>query len=102
MLGHIFEPRTLAALRGGGEVAVPGLIDLSNPVLDFTAMIAKQASVRGVAVGSVRMHRDLAAFLQEHGVHPVIERTVPFSDLPDAYRAHASTGVFGKTAITVR
>jgi D-arabinose 1-dehydrogenase-like Zn-dependent alcohol dehydrogenase len=71
-------PESLAALRGSGEVAIPGLIDLTNPRLDFMDMIAKQASVRGVAVGSVAMHHDLAAFVQERVVHPVIERSVAF------------------------
>jgi NADPH:quinone reductase-like Zn-dependent oxidoreductase len=71
-------------------------------VLDIMTMIGKQASVRGVAVGSVRMHRDLAAFVQEHQIRPVIERRVPFADLPAAYRGQPSGGVFGKTVIVVR
>ena len=101
-VGPGMVPESLAALRGGGEVAVPGLIDLTNPVLDFMGMIAKQASVRGVAVGSAGMHRDLAAFVQKHGIHPVIERTVAFADLPEAYRGRSTAGVFGKTVIIVR
>jgi NADPH:quinone reductase-like Zn-dependent oxidoreductase len=65
-------------------------------------MIGRQASVRGVAVGSVRMHRDLGAFVEEYGIRPVIEQRIPFVDLPAAYRDQTSTGVFGKTVIIVR
>jgi NADPH:quinone reductase-like Zn-dependent oxidoreductase len=100
-VGPGMVPESLAALRSGGEVAVPGLIDLTSPVLDLMTMIGKQASVRGVAAGSVRMHRDLAVFVQEDGIHPVIERSVTFADLPKAYRTHADVGVFGKTVIVV-
>ena len=89
------------ALGSGGEVAVPGLLDLSSPTLDFTAVISKQVSIRGVAVGSAAMHRALAAFLQEHDLHPVIDTVTPFTDLPQAYRRQAAHGIFGKIVISV-
>ncbi|MEV7042549.1 NAD(P)-dependent alcohol dehydrogenase [Amycolatopsis sp. NPDC051061] len=100
-VGPGMVPESLAALRGSGEVTIPGLLDLTNPGLDFMEMIARQASIRGVAVGSAGMHRDLAAFVQERGIHPVIERSVAFADLPEAYRGHVTAGVFGKTVIVV-
>ena len=84
----------------GGVVAHVQLC-CAHLMCDFMEMIAKQASVRGVAVGSAAMHRDLAAVVQERGIHPVIERSVAFADLPEAYRSHVTAGVFGKTVIVV-
>ena len=43
----------------------------------------------------------VAAFVHEHGIHPVIERSVAFADLPQAYRGDATAGVFGKSVIIV-
>ena len=77
-VGPGLVPESLAALRGGGEVAVPGLIDLTNPVLDLSTMIG-----------------------EVHGIRPVIERSVTFAEFPGAYRNHACAGVFGKTVIVV-
>lgn len=87
------------ALRPGGEVATPGLRDMEMPELDPNALIGKQISLRGVAVGSVAMHRALAAFVAEHDIHPVIFRHIPFSEVPAAYEAQSAHGVFGKIVI---
>ena len=91
----------LAALSSGGEVAMLGLYDLTPPALDGLSMIGKQTTVRGVAVGSVAMHRALAAFMAQHQLHPVIGRRVPFSDLPQAYQLQGASDLFGKTVINV-
>lgn len=91
----------LAALRSGGEVATPGLYDLTPPALDGLSMIGKQTSVRGVAVGSVAMHRDLAAFMTQHDLHPIINHRVPFGELPQAYDLQGGSGLFGKIVINV-
>lgn len=90
----------LAALGGGGEVSVMGLRDFAPQPLDAMAMIGSQLSVRGVAVGSVTMHRDLSAFVAKHDIHPVIDRSLTFEQLPEAYDALATSGVFGKIVIT--
>lgn len=91
----------LAALRGGGEVAIPGLYDMAPSALDMGALISGQASVRGVAVGSGEMHRQLSAFVEQHDLHPVIDRIVPFDDLPAALTGHRSTPTFGTVVITL-
>lgn len=102
-VGPALVNECLAALRGSGEVAVPGLIDLTTaPTVDVLSMIAKQTSLRGVAVGSVQMHRDLAAFMAEHDLHPILSTTVPFEQIPDAYRAQSTGGLFGKVVINLR
>ena len=90
----------LGALEGGGEVAVLGLYDQNPPQLDMMALIGKQASVRGVAVGSGQMHRDLTAFIEKHSIKPIIDRSYPFDSLPDAFSEFGSRPVFGKVVIT--
>lgn len=100
ILGPGAVPECLQALAPGGEVAVPGLMDMSSPEINITDMIGKQTTIRGVAVGSAQMHRDLAAFMEEHNLHPIIDRTMDFRDLPDAYAAMSAPGIFGKIVLT--
>lgn len=99
-VGPALVNECLAAVGGSGEVAVPGLIDLMTaPAVDVLSMIGKQTSLRGVAVGSVQMHRDLATFMTENDLHPVIGSQVGFDQVPDAYRAQSASGSFGKVVI---
>lgn len=91
----------LAALAGGGDVAVVGLAETESPPLDAEAMIGRELLVRGVSVGSHRMHRDLVVAVQKHDIHPVIDRTFAFDDAPEAFRAQAGKGIFGKLVIEV-
>lgn len=89
----------LTALDGGGEVAVLGLSDFTPSVLDAMTLIGAQGSIRGVAVGSLRMHRDLAAFVAEHDIHPVVDAILDFEDLPLGFHKQADPSVFGKVVI---
>jgi len=91
----------IAAVAGSGEIAVLGLRDNDVPALDVWGLVGKQASVRGVAVGSVSMHQDLARFMAEHDLHPVIDRRFAFADLPAAYEAQGLRGIFGKVVVAL-
>lgn len=94
-------PECLEAVAAGGEIAVPGLLAMQSPPLDALALIGKQVSIRGVAVGSVAMHHELAAFVAEHELHPVIDARLPFDRLPEAYAALDREGLFGKVVVDV-
>lgn len=91
----------LPALAGGGEVAVVGLKEMESIPLDVNDLLARELVVRGVSVGSHRMHRDLVALVEREDLHPVIDRTFAFADAPEAYRAQAGSGIFGKLVIEV-
>ena len=98
-VGAAILPQALAALAPGGEVATLGLFEAAGPPLDGYALLGKQARVRGVAVGSEAMHRDLVSFVEAHDIHPVIDRRIDFLDAPVAYVAQAAAGLFGKVVI---
>lgn len=89
----------LPALAGGGEVAVLGLKETESVPLDPDAMLARELVVRGISVGSHRMHRDLVALVEREDLHPVIDRTFSFEDAPEAFRAQDGSGIFGKLVI---
>jgi NADPH:quinone reductase-like Zn-dependent oxidoreductase len=98
-VGAAILPHALAALAPGGEVATLGLFDVAGAPLDAYALLGKQARVRGVAVGSRAMHRDLVDFVEAHDLHPVIDRRIDFLNAPAAYDALTSAGLFGKVVI---
>lgn len=89
----------LSSLAPGGEVAVLGMYEMEPAPLDISKMLEGQRSLRGVSVGSNRMHRDLVAFLEEHDIHPVIDRRFSFEQAQDAFRAQGDHETFGKIVI---
>lgn len=90
--------QSMAALAPEGEVALIGVLaqgDAPNPA----ALMMTGGSVRGIFVGSVRMAKDLNAFVDQHAIRPPIGATFAFDDAAAAY-AHAwGAGSFGKTVI---
>lgn len=100
-VGPRFLGDYLAAVALRGEIAMLGLYETGPQPLDYFTLIGKLASVRGVAVGSGRMQRELLAFLADHSITPVIDTRIPFAALADAYRAMSGPDVFGKIVIDV-
>lgn len=89
----------LTTLATGGEVALLGLRDLEPVAVDVIPMLAKSAVLRGISVGSNRMHRDLVAFLEKHDTHPVVHRCFAFDEAPAAFVAQADRDILGKIVI---
>jgi NADPH:quinone reductase-like Zn-dependent oxidoreductase len=82
----------------GGEVALIGVLSRqgeANPM----ALMVKGASVRGIFVGSAAMARELNAFVDSHGLKPVVDRVFPFADAKAAYAYQSSAQLFGKVVI---
>ncbi len=92
--------QSLVALKPGGEVATMGLFTQGD-ALDPMQIMAKAVSVRGVAVGSAADQRELAAFIDAHGVKPPIGARFAFDDVRRAFEALQTSEVFGKIVITI-
>lgn len=88
------------AVGYNGEIAFIGVLSpegQSNP----RAMMFKGASLRGIFVGSRAMAVQLNAFIDAHGIKPVIDRTFAMESALDAYRYQSSPELFGKVVITL-
>jgi NADPH:quinone reductase-like Zn-dependent oxidoreductase len=66
------------------------------------ALMVKGASLRGIFVGSAAMARELNAFVDLHGVKPVIDRVFDFDHAKAAYAYQSSADLFGKVVIAHR
>ena len=91
--------QSIGALAAGGEVAFVGLFEMEGDPVDVMALMGKTASLRGIAVGSHQMHRDLVEAVERYDIHPVIGDRFAFADAKEAFRAQVSPDVFGKVVI---
>lgn len=92
--------QSIAALRTGGTVAVIGRV--TGPALaqlDPAELFQRSKRLVGLMVGSRAMAGDLARFVEERALRPVIDRVFPFAEAREAYRYLAAAQHFGKVAI---
>lgn len=90
--------RSIAATRVAGTVVLIGVLTGGevNPVM----VMRKSIRLQGLYVGPRRVFRDMNRAIEQHALRPVIHETFPFDRAPDAYRAMAAAGHFGKLVIT--
>jgi NADPH:quinone reductase-like Zn-dependent oxidoreductase len=90
--------RSIKSVRVGGHIALIGALDMAgefNPIPVFM----KGLRMQGIFVGSREMFEQMNAFISEHELRPVIDRTFEFDQLPDALAYMNSGSHFGKIAI---
>lgn len=92
--------QSIAAVGYCGEIAMIGVLTREGDTSPRGLMF-KGASIRGIFVGSKGMAQRLNAFVDAHGIKPVIDRTFPLDQAIEAYRYQASAGLFGKVVITL-
>ncbi len=103
---HVVEvggPGTLAqsieAVRVGGHISLIGVLTGAAGEVPTAALMAKQARLQGLIVGSQREQQDFVRALDASGIKPVVDRRFPLDQLADAFRLQMSEGHFGKIGI---
>lgn len=103
---HVVEvggPGTLAqsieAVRVGGHISLIGVLTGAAGEVPTAALMAKQARLQGLIVGSRREQQDFVRALDGADWRPVIDRRFALDDLADAFRYEESGGHFGKIGI---
>lgn len=92
--------QSLAAVGFNGEIALIGVLTRQGDTNPHGLMM-KGASIRGIFVGSAGMAGRLNAFIDAHGIKPVIGRTFAMEQAVDAYRYAQSPELFGKAVIAL-
>lgn len=90
--------QSIAAVGFNGEIALIGVLTREGDTNPHGLMM-KGASIRGIFVGSKAMALRLNAFIDAHGIKPVIGRTFAMEQGVDAYRYAQSPDLFGKAVI---
>ena len=92
--------QSIAAVGFGGEVALIGVLTREGDTSPHGLMI-KGASLRGIFVGSGAMAQALNAFIDAHGIKPVVDRVFPMAEAKAAFAYQASPELFGKVVIAL-
>lgn len=93
--------QSLDAVKIGGHVAMIGTLGGFEAKLPVIPMLARQIRVQGCLNGSWQDQTDLVAFLEQHQIRPVIDRSFPLHALADAFRYQESGAHFGKIVIEI-
>ena len=67
--------QSMAALAPGGEIAMIGVLAQGDPP-DPRGLMMTGGTLRGIFVGNVAMANELNAFIDKHGIKPVIGKTL--------------------------
>lgn len=92
--------RSINAAAAGGTVFVIGFVTGTTASADLFAIMTKELNVQGNTTGSVADLRDVARAIAASKIVPVVDKTFPIAETPQAYAYLAQGGQhFGKIAI---
>jgi NADPH:quinone reductase-like Zn-dependent oxidoreductase len=92
-------PQSITAVRTGGHIHLIGVLTGAGGDVPTAHLMAKQARLQGLIVGSRRQQNDMVRALEATGIKPVIDRTFPLEGLADAFRHEESGAHFGKIGV---
>jgi NADPH:quinone reductase-like Zn-dependent oxidoreductase len=91
--------RSINAVAPGGQIAQIGVLTGFGAQPNLLPLQFKNASINGICVGSVEQFQRLNRFMSEKQLHPVIDQSFGFEQVPEAYEHLRSAAHFGKLVI---
>ncbi|KAM7199188.1 zinc-containing alcohol dehydrogenase [Rhypophila sp. PSN 637] len=93
---------SIKAIKYEGVMSAIGLLGGEMPKESIMEPLLKVFTVRGVYVGSKDLMEDMATFVEEHDIHPVMEKKeFSLDQLREAYDYMWAAKHFGKMAINI-
>ncbi|MEU9833007.1 zinc-binding dehydrogenase [Streptosporangium sp. NPDC048047] len=99
-VGQATWDHSLKSLRPGGRIVVSGATSGAVPPADLNRVFFLQLSVVGSTMGTRDQLARLARFLEQTGVRPPIDRTLPLTDAAEGFAAMEKGDLFGKVVFT--
>jgi len=93
-------PQSIEAVRIGGHIALIGVLTGGAGEVPTAKLMARQASLRGLIVGSRRHQLEMIRAIEVNGLKPVIDREFPLEAIADAFRHQEGGRHFGKICLT--
>jgi NADPH:quinone reductase-like Zn-dependent oxidoreductase len=100
-VGQATWAHSLKALRPGGRIVISGATSGAVPPADLTRVFFLQLSVVGSTMGSRDQLVRLSRFLEQTGVRPLVDRTLPLASAREGFAAMIDGDLFGKIVFTV-
>jgi NADPH:quinone reductase-like Zn-dependent oxidoreductase len=92
--------RSMNAVAAGGQIALIGVLTgFGAPEASLFPLLARNARLDGIYVGSRADFEALNAFLTQHSIRPVVDRVFPFSEARAAFAGLESATHFGKIVV---
>jgi NADPH:quinone reductase-like Zn-dependent oxidoreductase len=99
-VGQATWDHSLKSLKPGGRIVVCGATSGAAPAADLNRVFFLQLSVVGSTMGTRDQLQRLAVFLEQTGLRPVIDRTLPLTEARDGFAALHEGDIFGKIVFT--
>lgn len=100
-VGQATWDHSLKSLKPGGRVVVSGATSGAVPPADLNRVFFLQLSVVGSTMGTRDQLQRLAVFMEQTGVRPEIDRSLPLAEAREGFAAMAQGEIFGKIVFTV-
>jgi NADPH:quinone reductase-like Zn-dependent oxidoreductase len=94
-------PRSLRAVRMGGQVSLIGSLSGLEATLNLALVFMRGVRLQGVLVGSREMFEAMNETITRHRLHPVIDRVFDFDEAPAAFAHLKGQSHFGKVVVRV-
>jgi NADPH:quinone reductase-like Zn-dependent oxidoreductase len=91
---------SLQTVKVGGTISFIGLIAGQTANVNTYDFVTKNVTIHGIETGSREMFEELAAFIDKHGLQPVIDSTLPVDQVVNALARLRSGRHFGKIVLT--
>jgi NADPH:quinone reductase-like Zn-dependent oxidoreductase len=91
--------QSIKAVRVGGHISLIGVLTGRGGEVPTSLLMAKQARLQGLIVGTRRQQQEYVAALNQAGIRPVVDKSFPLEKLGDAFRYQESAGHFGKIVV---
>lgn len=92
-------PRSLNAVRVGGQVSLIGILSGISAEISMLPILMKQIRMQGIFVGSRVMFEQMNAAIALHKLKPVVDRVFPFEEAISAIKCLGKGGQMGKICI---
>ncbi|WP_043528183.1 zinc-dependent alcohol dehydrogenase family protein [Litchfieldella xinjiangensis] len=103
---HIIEvggpgtlPQSIDAVRIGGHISLIGVLTGRGGDIPTAKLMAKQARLQGLIVGSRTHQQEMVRGLESTGLRPVIDSTFGLDEIADAFRHEEAGRHFGKICL---
>ncbi|GHC23272.1 zinc-dependent alcohol dehydrogenase family protein [Aidingimonas halophila] len=94
-------PQSIDAVCIGGHISLIGVLTGRGGDIPTAKLMAKQAKLQGLIVGSRANQQDMIRAIEASDMHPVIDRTFPLDDIAEAFRHQEAGRHFGKICLSM-
>jgi NADPH:quinone reductase-like Zn-dependent oxidoreductase len=94
-------PESLAAVGIGGRICQVGNLGGGTADLNLIPLFMQQVRLQGVLVGDRTSFAALNAFVEANEIHPIIDRTFPWTEASQALEYLARGQHFGKVCLEI-